>query len=245
MRDFVTCLEFLTRIRFSKRTSWSEDDFSRSVPYFPIVGLVIGVLLAIVNQAILGLHLEPLMRVTVLILAEIMITGALMYDGFMDTADGIFSARDRDRMLEIMKDSNVGSNAVLAVIVLVLLKISAYLQLPPEELSLVLIAMSVTTRTFMVLYIVNFPYARKEGIGSLFKKFARPVYTYIAFAIGAAIVLASGTTLLLTSAVCFFPLMGAAWYLVKLLGGLTGDTYGALTETGNILFLLIFILITG
>ena len=43
MRDFVTCLEFLTRIRFSNRTDWHDDDFSRSVPYFPLVGLVMGV----------------------------------------------------------------------------------------------------------------------------------------------------------------------------------------------------------
>lgn len=42
MRDFITCLEFLTRIRFSHRTDWRDEDFSRSVPYFPLVGLVIG-----------------------------------------------------------------------------------------------------------------------------------------------------------------------------------------------------------
>ena len=40
MRDFITCLEFLTRVRFSKRTDWRDEDFSRSVPYFPLVGLV-------------------------------------------------------------------------------------------------------------------------------------------------------------------------------------------------------------
>ena len=49
MRDFITCLEFLTRVRFSKRTDWRDEDFSHSVPYFPLVGLVIGFLLAAVN----------------------------------------------------------------------------------------------------------------------------------------------------------------------------------------------------
>lgn len=58
-----------------------------------------------------------------------------MYDGFMDTADGVFSARSRERMLEIMKDSHVGSNAVLAIIILLLLKIAAYLELSGETLT--------------------------------------------------------------------------------------------------------------
>ncbi len=110
MRDFVTCLEFLTRIRFSNRTDWHDDDFSRSVPYFPLVGLVMGVFMGAVNYGLYYLHTPDLMRAVMLVLAELIIIGALMYDGFMDTSDGVFSARDRERMLEIMKDSHVGSN---------------------------------------------------------------------------------------------------------------------------------------
>ena len=108
MRDFVTCLEFLTRIRFSNRTDWHDDDFSRSVPYFPLVGLVMGVFMGAVNYGLYYLHTPDLMRAVMLVLAELIIIGALMYDGFMDTSDGVFSARDRERMLEIMKDSHVG-----------------------------------------------------------------------------------------------------------------------------------------
>ena len=165
MRDFITCLEFLTRVRFSKRTDWRDEDFSRSVPYFPLVGLVIGFLLAAINYSLFYIETPLFLRVTLLLLAEIIITGGLMYDGFMDTADGVFSARSRERMLEIMKDSHVGSNAVLAIIILLLLKIAAYLELSGETLTWVLLTMSVATRTFMVVFIVNFPYARKEGIG--------------------------------------------------------------------------------
>lgn len=178
MRDFITCLEFLTRVRFSKRTDWRDEDFSRSVPYFPLVGLVIGSLLAAVNYGLFYIETPLFLRVTLLLLAEIIITGGLMYDGFMDTADGVFSARSRERMLEIMKDSHVGSNAVLAIIILLLLKIAAYLELSGETLTWVLLTMSVATRTFMVVFIVNFPYARKEGIGHMFTKYAKPLYVY-------------------------------------------------------------------
>ena len=154
MRDFITCLEFLTRVRFSKRTDWRDEDFSHSVPYFPLVGLVIGFLLAAVNYSLFYIETPLFLRVTLLLLAEIIITGGLMYDGFMDTADGVFSARSRERMLEIMKDSHVGSNAVLAIIILLLLKIAAYLELSGETLTWVLLTMSVATRTFIALVLL-------------------------------------------------------------------------------------------
>lgn len=238
MRDFITCLEFLTRVRFSKRTDWRDEDFSRSVPYFPLVGLVIGSLLAAVNYGLFYIETPLFLRVTLLLLAEIIITGGLMYDGFMDTADGIFSARSRERMLEIMKDSHVGSNAVLAIIILLLLKIAAYLELSGETLTWVLLTMSVATRTFMVVFIVNFPYARKEGIGHMFTKYAKPFYTYIAFAVCAGIIAACGLQYLAVAGICFTVTLIIAQYLKTQLGGLTGDTYGALTECGNVIYLL-------
>ena len=238
MRDFITCLEFLTRVRFSKRTDWRDEDFSRSVPYFPLVGLVIGSLLAAVNYGLFYIETALFLRVTLLLLAEIIITGGLMYDGFMDTADGVFSARSRERMLEIMKDSHVGSNAVLAIIILLLLKIAAYLELSGETLTWVLLTMSVATRTFMVVFIVNFPYARKEGIGHMFTKYAKPFYTYIAFAVCAGIIAACGLQYLAVAGICFTVTLIIAQYLKTQLGGLTGDTYGALTECGNVIYLL-------
>ena len=238
MRDFITCLEFLTRVRFSKRTDWRDEDFSRSVPYFPLVGLVIGSLLAAVNYGLFYIETPLFLRVTLLLLAEIIITGGLMYDGFMDTADGVFSARSRERMLEIMKDSHVGSNAVLAIIILLLLKIAAYLELSGETLTWVLLTMSVATRTFMVVFIVNFPYARKEGIGHMYTKYAKPFYTYIAFAVCAGIIAACGLQYLAVAGICFTVTLIIAQYLKTQLGGLTGDTYGALTECGNVIYLL-------
>lgn len=239
MRDFVTCLEFLTRLRFSKRADWRDDDFSRSVPYFPLVGLVMGLFMGVVNY---GLHLlgTPLfLRGAMLILAELIIIGGLMYDGYMDTADGVFSARNRERMLEIMKDSHVGSNAVIALVCLVLMKYAAYLTIEPVKLSYALIAAYVATRTFMVLYIVNYPYPRKTGIGHMFKAYAKPAYTYIAFSICFLLVLLSGLPYLCAGLATFIICQFIARYLTGQLGGLTGDTYGFLTETGMAIYLIL------
>ena len=192
MRDFITCLEFLTRIRFSNRTDWRDDDFAKSVPYFPLVGLVMGVFMAAVNYGLLYANTPLFMRAVLLILAELVIIGALMYDGFMDTSDGVFSARSRERMLEIMKDSHVGSNAVIALVFLVLLKIAAYTSIDSMKLCYALVAMFVATRTFMVNYIVNFKYARETGIGHMFTQYAKPSYVYIAFGICLALLYACG-----------------------------------------------------
>ena len=91
IRDFFTCLEFLTRIRMTKREVWFPDDFARSVPYFPLVGGIMGALmwgaarvgaLAGFSGNVLGVFL---------VLAELFFIGTLMYDGFMDTADGVLA----------------------------------------------------------------------------------------------------------------------------------------------------------
>lgn len=243
MRDFITCLEFLTRLRFSQRTDWHDDDFSRSVPYFPLVGLVMGLFMGLCNYGLVYLKTPVFMRAVLLILAELVIIGALMYDGFMDTSDGVFSARDRERMLEIMKDSHVGSNAVIALVCLVLLKVAAYISLESMKLSFVLIATYIATRTFMVTYIVNYPYPRPNGIGHMFKAYAKPWYTWLAFAlcigmiIGLSFIMGLGLSLLYTAIATFILCQGLAQYLTKQLGGLTGDTYGFLTEWGMVIYL--------
>lgn len=239
MRDFITCLEFLTRLRFSQRTEWHEDDFSRSVPYFPLVGLVMGIFMGAVNYGLCYLHTPALMRAVMLVLAELIIIGALMYDGFMDTSDGVFSARDKERMLEIMKDSHVGSNAVIALVCLVLLKTAAYTTLEPQKLTYALVAMYVCTRTFMVSYIVNYKYARKTGIGHMFTAYAKPAYTYIAFALCVALVYLCGLPCLYTAVGTFLICQGIAQFLCGQLGGLTGDTYGFLTECGVVVYLML------
>ena len=212
---------------------------SAAAYHFPLVGLVMGIFMGAVNYGLCYLHTPALMRAVMLVLAELIIIGALMYDGFMDTSDGVFSARDRERMLEIMKDSHVGSNAVIALVCLVLLKVAAYTTLEPQKLTYALVAMYVCTRTFMVSYIVNYKYARKTGIGYMFTAYAKPAYTYIAFALCIALVYLCGLPCLYTAVGTFLICQGIARFLCGQLGGLTGDTYGFLTECGVVVYLML------
>ena len=100
-----------------------------------------------------------------LVIFEFLFTGGLHADGFMDTCDGLFSGRDRERKLEIMKDSRVGSNGVVGFVFLTLLKWQLLVNLPIYVVPLVLVSMPLLSRYTMVISIQKFPYARPEGIG--------------------------------------------------------------------------------
>lgn len=174
VRDFFTCLEFLTRIRITKRDVWFPDDFARSVPFFPLTGLVMGLLMWAALAVATHLRFSGLLLGIFLVLAELFFIGTLMYDGFMDTCDGIFSARTRARKLEIMQDSHVGANAVIGAAVLILTKAALFSVVPLLGGGLTLVVLYVFTRTLMTVYILAFPNARPGGLGEMFKQGGRP-----------------------------------------------------------------------
>ena len=236
--NFLTALEFLTRIKFSRRSQWEEGSFGRSVVFFPVIGCIIGLGMQAALLLCTWLQIPLLLQAVLLMSFELMLTGSLLYDGFMDTCDGVFSARSRSRMLEIMKDSHVGANAVLGVVLLLLLKVSLFTAFSTEHLFRLLLALYIVSRTMMVLFIVHFPNARPGGLGALFQAGTSQATSIAAFITGAILLglvnpglfIPAGLTVLLGAA--------TAWYLTGQLGGLTGDTLGFLTETGEVYFLL-------
>ena len=239
MDGLWTALQFFTRIRLVKQVEWDEGVFGRSIPFIPVVGLVVGALLALSNWGLLALGTTDLLRAAILLALEILITGGLLYDGFMDTADGLFSGRERQRMLEIMKDSRVGANGVLAAVSLVILKWSLWSSVTPEHLSWLLLLSQFAGRIGMVGLICLFPYARPEGIGGLFAQYAKKRYLWLAVAQGAVIFFLVYQPALLVAAVTWGVMYYLAVKAARQLGGLTGDVYGALTETGILVFMLL------
>lgn len=237
LRDFFTCLEFLTRIRLTKREDWFPDDFARSVPWFPLVGGIMGLWMWGAARAGQWIGFTGNLLGLFLVLAELVFIGTLMYDGFMDTTDGVFSGRTRERRLEIMQDSHVGANAVIGACLLLLAKVFLLGALPAERIGAILMSMYMATRTLMVLYITKFPNARPGGLGEMFKAGGSPFYPILA--IGLAVVLTSllGVEYLMLALLACLPSLAVAWYLKEGLGGLTGDTFGFLTECGGVFFL--------
>ena len=239
LRDFFTCLEFLTRIRVTKREVWFPDDFARSVPYFPLVGAIIGVLMWCAARFGTMAGFSGNVLGVFLVLAELFFIGTLMYDGFMDTADGVFSGRTRDRKLEIMQDSHVGANAVIGAIILILAKVVLLGSFQPAVLGPLLAAMYIVTRTLMVIYILTFPNARPGGLGEMFKTGGSPVYLVLALLFAAILLFLSGPVWCKLALFSCIPCIALAFYLKWNLGGLTGDTFGFLTECGDVIVLFI------
>jgi adenosylcobinamide-GDP ribazoletransferase len=240
----IAAFQLLTRLPISVKLDYTPELFRRSVVFYPVVGLVLGVLLAV-----LGHMLErvlPAAPLAVLLTAFwVALTGALHVDGLMDTADGVLSHRSRERMLEIMKDSRVGAMGVVTGVLALMMKASllysviGFGALVWYWLPLVLI----WSRAGMVWAIVGWPYARPEGgmgrlVGSAGKREA--ILAILLAGVGTAWVvsLVSGSmSLLHTSLLSIGMIVGTGvmgWLvctvLSRKLGGLTGDTYGALNE---------------
>ncbi len=238
MNDFITGLQFLTRIHLVRETKWSSESFGHSVKYFPAVGAVLGLLYALI--AVFGqTYLPTHMQAVIIVAAGIILTGGLHCDGLMDTADGLFSGRDRERMLDIMKDSRVGANGVVAILLLILFKWSIILDTDSKQLPYLLFAMPIIGRLAMVMSITLFPYARQEGIGKLFTQYTEKSSLTVAclFTILLLLMLDKHIWIASVLSICFAFIFNN--YAVKKLGGLTGDIYGATAELTEAVYLFV------
>ncbi|HWR28534.1 MAG TPA: adenosylcobinamide-GDP ribazoletransferase [Negativicutes bacterium] len=249
--EFLTALQFLTRIRLVSATEYDEEMFGRSVRFFPLVGMVAGGILALV-VFLSGGWMPGTIRSTLLVTLCIFITGGLHCDGLMDTADGLFSGRSRERMLEIMKDSRVGAFGVLSIILLLLWKWSLIYDMPDSLLGAAMISMMTISRFTMVLAILRFPYARAEGMGKAFARHAGKgslglaIVTLAAFLGGLYFIMGS-LVFFVASGSAVVAILFAFWFgnwATRKIGGLTGDTYGAMTELSELVVLTVFVLST-
>ena len=178
MRAFLIGLQFLTRISISRQEVWTEEDFGRSVRYFPLVGAVLGMIYATAAYGLFqfphrfGVYIPYEFASAILLAMPVLLTGAIHCDGFMDTVDGIFSGRSRERMLEIMKDSRTGSFGVVAFVLLMLIQWSALMDIGYQELPVAVFVMPIIGRLMMSTAITLFPYARPDGMGKAFAQYA-------------------------------------------------------------------------
>ncbi len=130
MKGLILLFSFMTRLPVPKM-EFDSEELGKSMKFFPVVGLVIGLILYLFARGIsfvTGSSFPFLLSVLVLLL-EVAITGALHLDGLADTFDGMFSYRSKQKILEIMKDSRLGTNGALALIFYFLLKWSIFAEL--------------------------------------------------------------------------------------------------------------------
>lgn len=240
MNSFLVGLQFLTRIRIVRQTVWTAEDFGRSTRFFPLVGLVLGICYALAAWTLISVLGMRALTAALLLILPLLLTGGLHADGFMDTADGVFSGRERERKLEIMKDSRVGSFGVVAFVLLMFLQFALLLDMSPPLLVSVFFVMPIIGRMAMVLAVSCFPYARKDGVGKTFADMADRGTVAIAAVTTAVLVVPIGflATVALILGTIFALLFCRA--MTKSLGGVTGDVYGAATVLTETLVLTVF-----
>ncbi len=206
--------------------------------YFPLVGLALGGILACIDL-VLGQALPPPVISALLVVAMLVLTRAIHTEGFLDVCDGLFGGYDRAKRLEILRDPHVGAFAVLGGASLLLLKWSLIAGIPDEERTALLMLFPCLSRFGMLAAMGAFSYAREQGLGTSFQEGRRRWQMAFGFATAAtAGALLSGLAgLVLLGAVIAIALAMGRW-VTGLLGGMTGDTYGAVNEVGEVVVLL-------
>jgi adenosylcobinamide-GDP ribazoletransferase len=204
--------------------------------WFPLVGLVIGLVLAAVAWLPMG---TPALRAFLILLTWVILTGALHLDGLADACDGLLATVETERRLEIMRDPRAGSWAVVGVVLLLLGKWVSLQSLPPW----VLILPPVIGRWSMVLAAYRYPYARSTGLGAYFREGLGGRQWWIAT--GITVLVSAGLALVIHPVLAgLFPLglivavLLSRWAAQRLGGGLTGDVYGAVCEVTELACLL-------
>jgi len=237
LRGLVTAFRTLTIFPVPGRET---PDHTAALPFFPVVGLALGLLLWVISLAnrVIGDSGWPLGVAALMLLASVVCTGSLHLDGLADLADAVGGGWDRDRRLAIMKDSRLGVFGVAAIILTLLLKWLAFSRLLTVDSAIWLILIFMIARAMQVNLAVKLPYARGEaGTAISFVQDAtgrqRAAASFICLT--AALVYGPMGLLLLAVAETLTWVYGT--WCRKQLGGITGDLLGAGNEITEVVLL--------
>ncbi len=164
---FMTAAAYVTVLPLRTLPPPQQNELSSLSKYLPAVGILIGLILYWLCGLLNWLHINPLLTSVIITISWLAITGAIHCDGLMDTADGIFSHRDPQRMLEIMSDSRVGNFGALTGFSLLLLKAGSLACLPYPTIATVVLLAPAWARWNEVIAIGCFPYLKENGMGKI------------------------------------------------------------------------------
>ncbi len=237
MRHFLLALQFLT-IAPVRVGGFYPGLMGPALVYFPAAGLLIGLVLIILSSALTFAGLPQLTVGIAVVTASVIMSGGLHLDGVCDTADAFWSRTGRDRMLAIMRDPHAGALGVVSVVCVILLKLGLVYAVPPAQRFYPLVLMPVLSRWSLVGAMFVFPYARAQGRASHFTAGMTPgrfrMATLAALVCAAMIGQAAGVCLMVVTAASTY-VMGR---LIRArIGGMTGDTLGAVCELNEIVIL--------
>lgn len=229
-RPLLIALQFLTRLPVTLNGVPDERDIGRSLLYYPLVGLLIGALLAALAWMPVGGG--DALRAAILLAVWVFASGGLHLDGLADSADAwVGGLGNRERTLAIMKDPNCGPAGVVALVVTLLLKFAALQALLAHGAWMALAFAPLLGRTTLPVLFLTTPYVRPGGLGDvLARSLPRRAALFVVLAALAGVPLATGVQGLWPVLAALVAFVWLRALMMRRLGGATGDTAGALVE---------------
>ncbi|MBC2331655.1 adenosylcobinamide-GDP ribazoletransferase [Listeria welshimeri] len=246
MKTLILLIQFFTRIPIPIAINMDEVNLKKGSALLPVVGLIIGAWNWLVFTLVALVMPLPVAIIAGLF-AEIIITGGFHVDALADTADGLFSSRKKERMLEIMKDSRVGANGVIAICFYFLFYSALFLSVPSAyEIGWLFFVLPIVAKGVTMLLFAKMTYAgSNEGLGSIFLEVPWwPIaisQLFVLFILGLVF---SYIGLLAYAGVILFTIIYRT-FVYKRIGGMNGDTLGAGGQMGQLVCLFCLVLVWG
>jgi adenosylcobinamide-GDP ribazoletransferase len=238
--SFLAALQFLTIFPWPRTRDYSADELAGAAIFFPVIGFLLGLILVLANALLEPVASAGLPSVALVALSAFLTRG-LHLDGLGDTFDGLGAGGDRERMLRVMDDSHTGAFGLIAIVLLLFFKIHAIESIETERWR-ALLAAPVLGRWAMVL-LGHHSQAAKPGLGSALVEHLNTRHvvlaTFITLLLVGAILREVGVALMIWIAA--FSLASRAFFHRRL-GGVTGDTFGAVGELSEASVLVVLAL---
>lgn len=234
IEEIATAFQFLTRLPL-RGLSWSPDGLSRSAGFFPLVGLAIGSAAALLHQW-LSPHFPVGVVAMLIVFFSVLVTGGLHEDGLADVADAFGGGHTREQILTILKDSRIGSYGAIALVFSIVFRVLLLAYLPGNGFARYVISAHALCRWTILPLGAMLPAVRKqEGQGA---RLARQI-SVVSVSVGTLIAFATAAFLLRmevwgpVAAVLIVTLLSGLYYR-RIIGGITGDCFGATTQLAEI-----------
>ena len=225
-RGFLAAVQFLTRIPVPS----GQYRLGSAVVWLPLIGTLLGAVLAAVDVALRSLGVPSFLSSTLLVVLLLVLTGAIHADGLIDTCDAVFGHATPERRLEIMRDPRAGAFGVVGLVCVIALKIASVDALSPNVRPGLLVLAPTLGRWSIVLVATVFPYGRPGGLGAPLKSAATPLVLALASLVPLIGCVLLGPLGMVAGALAGVTALGVGRWLVTQLPGLTGDCYGAICE---------------
>ena len=237
INSFFIALSMYSRIPVP-RVDWKKENMRYAMCFFPMIGVAIGAVMYLAGWLLDKAVVSTLFRGVVFTLIPIIITGGIHMDGFMDTMDALGSWGDREKKLEILKDSHAGAFAILGMGCYLMWSVAVWNELPAEVLGVCGVSF-VLSRALSGFSVVTFPAARNSGLLKMFQDGAQKKVVRITMCLyvaAAVIMMAVMDARAMTGAVAG-AMIAFLYYVVvsrKQFGGVTGDLAGFFLETAEL-----------